>query len=90
MRLFRNVAANDRLTLNALAGDDAVEGSGLAAGAIGFAANGGDGQDVPTGGAGNDVLLGGTGDDVLVGGPGTDVLDGGPDDDFVIQALPAP
>ena len=70
-------AANDRLTVNALAGDDVVEASGLAAGAIQLTADGGDGNDVLIGGDGNDVLLGGAGDDVLIGGPGIDVLDGG-------------
>ena len=49
-------AANDRLTVNALAGDDVVEASGLAAGAIQLTADGGDGDDVLIGGAGNDTL----------------------------------
>ena len=48
-------AANDRLTINALAGDDVVEASGLAAGAIQLTADGGDGDDVLVGGDGNDV-----------------------------------
>ena len=78
-------AANDRLTVNTLAGDDVVEGSGLAAGAIQLTANGGDNNDVLVGGDGADVLLGGDGDDVLVGGPGQDLLDGGPGDDIEIQ-----
>lgn len=78
-------AASDRLTINALAGDDAVEGSGLAAGAIGFIAEGGVGTDVLIGGDGDDTLRGGDGDDVLIGGPGNDVLDGGPGDDVEIQ-----
>jgi Ca2+-binding RTX toxin-like protein len=77
--------ANDRLTINALAGDDVVEGSGLVAGAVGFTADGGAGDDVLIGGAGNDILRGGAGDDVLIGGAGTDVLDGGGDDDIVLQ-----
>ena len=58
-------AANDRLTLNALAGDDVVEASGLSAGSIQLTEDGGAGNDVLVGGAGNDVLLGGAGDDVL-------------------------
>ena len=66
-------AANDRLTVNALAGDDVVEASGLAAGAIQLTADGGDGDDVLVGGDGDDVLLGGAGDDVLLGGPGIDI-----------------
>jgi Ca2+-binding RTX toxin-like protein len=78
-------AANDRLTVNARAGDDVVEASGLAAGAIQLTANGDDGDDVLVGGDGADTLAGGAGDDVLVGGPGLDILDGGPGDNIVIQ-----
>ncbi len=78
-------AANDRLTVNALGGDDVVEASGLSVGAIQLAADGGDGDDVLIGGAGNDTLSGGTGDDVLIGGPGQDVLDGGTGDNILIQ-----
>jgi Ca2+-binding RTX toxin-like protein len=78
-------AARDRLTVNALAGDDVVAAAGLSADAIQFAADGGDGDDVLTGGAGNDTLTGGAGDDVLSGGPGQDTLDGGPGDNLVIQ-----
>jgi len=78
-------AANDRLTVNARAGDDVVEASGLAAGAIQLTANGDDGDDVLIGGDGADTLAGGAGDDVLVGGPGLDILDGGPGDNVVIQ-----
>jgi Ca2+-binding RTX toxin-like protein len=78
-------AANDRLTVNARAGDDVVDASGLSADAIQFAADGGDGDDVLTGGAGNDTLTGGAGDDVLNGGPGQDVLDGGTGDNILIQ-----
>ena len=71
-------AANDRLTVNALAGDDVVDATGLSAGAIGLTEDGGDGDDVLIGSAGDDTLFGGAGDDVLIGGPGQDVLDGGP------------
>jgi Ca2+-binding RTX toxin-like protein len=78
-------AANDRLVVNALAGDDVVEASSLMAGAIQLTANGGDGNDVLIGGDGADVLLGGDGDDVLIGGPGLDILDGGLGDNIVIQ-----
>ena len=49
-------AANDRITVNALAGDDVVEASGLQAGAIQLTADGGQGDDVLIGGDGNDVL----------------------------------
>ncbi len=78
-------ADKDGFTVNALAGDDAVDASGLSADAIQFAADGGDGDDVLTGGARNDTLTGGAGDDVLNGGAGLDVLDGGPGDNFLIQ-----
>jgi Ca2+-binding RTX toxin-like protein len=78
-------SANDRLMINALAGDDVVEASGLSIGAIQLTADGGDGDDVLIGGAGNDTLLGGNGDDVLEGGPGLDILDGGPGDNVLIQ-----
>jgi Ca2+-binding RTX toxin-like protein len=77
-------AANDRLTVNALAGDDVVEASGLAAGAIQLTADGGAGNDVVVGSDGADVLIGGAGDDVLLGGLGLDVLDGGDGDDVEI------
>ena len=78
-------AANDRLTVNTLAGDDVVEASDLAAGAIQLTANGGDGSDVLIGGDANDTLVGGAGDDVLIGGPGVDTLDGGTGDNVVLQ-----
>ena len=83
------IANSDRLTVNALAGDDVVEASGLAAGTLSLTATGGEGDDVLIGGEGNDTLLGNAGDDVLIGGPGTDVLDGAPGDDVVIQSLVA-
>ena len=82
-------AANDRLTINALAGDDVVEASGLLAGAIQLTADGGDGDDVLIGSDGDDVLLGGPDDDVLIGGPGIDVIDGGGGDDIEIQSIGA-
>jgi Ca2+-binding RTX toxin-like protein len=80
-------SANDRLTVNALAGDDVVDASGLAAVAIQLTADGGNDDDVLIGGDGNDVLLGGAGDDVLIGGPGLDVIDGGEGDNIVIQLV---
>jgi Ca2+-binding RTX toxin-like protein len=79
------IAGSDRLTVNALAGDDVVDATGLAANTALLTANGGAGDDVLLGGAGDDTLLGGAGDDVLIGGPGTDILDGAPGSDVVIQ-----
>ncbi len=78
-------ASNDSLTVNALAGDDVIEASGLSADALRYLADGGDDDDVLIGSEGNDVMFGGAGDDVLIGGPGIDVLDGGSGDNVVIQ-----
>jgi Ca2+-binding RTX toxin-like protein len=77
--------ANDRLTVNALGGDDAVDASAFAADAIALTENGGNGADVLIGGAGNDILHGDADDDVLIGGPGADTLDGGTGNNVVIQ-----
>ena len=77
--------ALDVLTVNTLGGDDVLDASGLSAGVLFFAADGGagnddligsDGNDILSGGDGDDTLQGGPGDDVLLGGPGVDVLDG--------------
>ena len=78
-------AARDRLIINALGGDDVVEGSGLSDGSIALAVDGGAGDDILIGGAGDDTLNGGEGDDILIGGPGQDILDGGPGDNILIQ-----
>ncbi len=78
-------AANDRLTINALAGDDVVQASDLNAAVISLTENGGDGNDVLVGSSGNDILSGEAGDDILIGGPGQDVLDGGSGDNILIQ-----
>ena len=83
------IAGSDRLTVNALNGDDVVDATGLAANTAFLTATGGEGDDVLLGGDGNDTLLGGEGDDVLIGGLGTDVLDGAPGDDVVIQLVGA-
>jgi Ca2+-binding RTX toxin-like protein len=72
------LSGEDRLTINALGGDDKVLASHLSADAIFLTEDGGDGNDVLIGGAGDDILLGGNGDDILLGGLGQDLLDGGP------------
>jgi Ca2+-binding RTX toxin-like protein len=82
-------AANDRLLVRALAGDDVVDASSVATGAAKLTLDGGADDDVLIGGDGDDVLLGGDGDDVLLGGPGIDTVDGGPGDNIVIQGLVA-
>jgi Ca2+-binding RTX toxin-like protein len=78
-------AANDRIVINGLNGDDVITGATLGSG-IPFTANGGDGADVLVGGAGNDTLIGGAGDDILIGGGGVDTLDGGTGNNVQIQA----
>jgi Ca2+-binding RTX toxin-like protein len=83
------IAGSDRVTVNALAGDDVVDASGLAATSALLTLDGGAGDDVLIGGDGADTLLGGAGDDVLIGGPGNDTIDGGPDDNVIIQSLSA-
>ena len=79
--------ANDRLTVNALAGADVVDASLLPASAGLLTLAGGDGDDVLLGGDGDDVLSGGAGDDVLLGGAGNDTIDGGDGDDIEIQSV---
>src|SRR6185436_13755538 len=82
-------AGGDRLTIDALAGDDVIDASGVTAGALLLTLDGGDGDDVVLGGDGNDTLLGGAGDDVLIGGPGNDTIDGGPGSNVVIDSFRA-
>jgi Ca2+-binding RTX toxin-like protein len=81
--------ALDQLRVNGGDGDDVLEASGLAAGAIQLMLDGGDGDDILVGSAGDDVLLGGEGDDVIIGGGGNDVIDAGPGDNVVIQDFTA-
>jgi Ca2+-binding RTX toxin-like protein len=85
VRIAGAEAANDRLVINALAGNDAVNASALSAGAIQLTVDGGDGDDTLVGSSGADVLTGGAGNDRLVGGPGVDVLVGAPGNDVVVQ-----
>jgi Ca2+-binding RTX toxin-like protein len=83
------IAGSDRVTVNALAGADVVDASGLAATSALLTVDGGEGDDVIIGGDGNDTLLGGAGDDVIIGGPGNDTINGAPGDDVVIDSLAA-
>jgi Ca2+-binding RTX toxin-like protein len=82
-------AANDRLRVDAVDGDDVISATGVAVGSIQLTLDGGAGNDVLIGGDGDDVLLGGPGDDVLIGGPGNDTLDGDGGDDIIIQSIGA-
>jgi Ca2+-binding RTX toxin-like protein len=81
------IANSDRVTVNALAGDDVVDATGLAANALLLTVNGGVGDDVILGGSGNDTLNGNEGDDVILGGPGQDIIDGGTGGNVVIQLV---
>ncbi len=84
VRVTGSEASQDRLTVQALAGDDVIDASALAVGAIQLTADGGDGADILIGSLGDDMLLGDDGDDILIGGGGQDVLDGGTGDNILI------
>ena len=76
--------ANDRLTINALGGDDTIDASGLSAGVIQLTVDAGAGNDIVVGSQNADVLNGGAGDDTFTGGAGNDLIDGGADSDTAI------
>ncbi|MFO1329715.1 MAG: calcium-binding protein [Rubrivivax sp.] len=71
----------DRLTINAQAGNDVVNASTLAAGAMALAINGGLGNDLMVGGAGGDRFNGGDGNDTALMGAGDDTFTWNPGDD---------
>lgn len=73
--------ANDRLTLNALGGDDVVDAKSLEADGIQLTMNGGLGQDLLIGSDGADQINGGDGDDVAMMGQGDDTFTWNPGDD---------
>ena len=77
-------AAQDRLQLNLLGGNDVLNGAGLPAGALPLLVDGGAGNDHLTGSVAADELLGGDGRDTLLGGLGDDLLRGGAGDDVLI------
>jgi Ca2+-binding RTX toxin-like protein len=70
--LFFAEAANDRLVLNALGGNDIINATSLQADGIQLTINGGLGADVILGSAGVDTINGGAGNDDLSGGEGTE------------------
>jgi len=74
-------AANDRLVIQALGGNDVIDASTLAA-VIGLTIDGGAGNDTITGSQGNDTLIGGDGNDKVTGGRGNDVALLGAGDDL--------
>jgi len=78
-------AGLDSLVVSTIAGDDAIDASGVASSGPMLTLDGGDHHDTLIGGDGGDVLFGGDGDDVLLGGPGLDVLDGGTGNNVIVQ-----
>ncbi len=74
-------AANDTLTLNALGGDDVVNGSSLIPGVIKTTINGGLGVDTIIGSEGDDLITGGDGNDTILAGAGNDTVVWNPGDD---------
>ncbi|GKQ54703.1 calcium-binding protein [Bradyrhizobium sp. Ce-3] len=72
--------ATDVLQINGLGGDDHIDASGVAAGLIALAINGGAGDDVIIGSGGNDIVTGGQGSDVALLGGGDDTYIWNPGD----------
>ena len=83
VRITGTDAAGDRLEVNGLGGDDAIDATGLEPAEMRFLADGGSGDDVLLGGDGDDVLSGGDGADVLFAGSGDNVVFGGAGDDVL-------
>jgi Ca2+-binding RTX toxin-like protein len=81
VNVFFPEAANDRLTVNGLAGDDVLNASSLEADGIKLTLNGGAGEDVFLGSEGDDLINGGDGNDAAFMGAGNDVLVWNPGDD---------
>jgi Ca2+-binding RTX toxin-like protein len=79
--VFGAEAANDRLTVNAVSGDDVVNASTLASGILSLTVNGGLGNDLFFGSGGNDTFNGGDGNDTSLLGAGDDVAVWNPGDD---------
>ncbi len=77
--------ANDTWTINALAGADTVDASGLDATSVKLESNGGDDADLLTGSAGSDLIEGDRGNDValLAAGDDTFVWDPGDGSDTI-------
>ena len=74
-------AANDRLVLNGLGGDDVIDATSLAADGIQLTMNGGLGDDVFLGSEGDDLINGGDGNDIAFMGAGDDTFVWNPGDD---------
>ncbi len=72
VRIFHQEQTHDRLTVNALAGNDTVNSTSLESDGVLLTV---------TGGLGNDTLLGGESNELFVGGDGSDVVSMGAGDD---------
>ena len=81
VNIFFPEAANDRLILNGLDGDDVINASALEAGAVQLTINGGRGEDIIIGSEGGDVINGGDGNDTALMGGGDDTFVWNPGDD---------
>jgi Ca2+-binding RTX toxin-like protein len=81
VNVFFQEQASDRLTLNALGGDDVVDATSLEADGIRLTMNGGLGADMFLGSEGDDLINGGDGDDTALMGAGDDVFAWNPGDD---------
>ena len=79
--MFFQEQANDRLTINGLAGDDVLDAASLKADGIQLTMNGGLGADLFLGSQGDDLINGGDGDDTALMGAGNDVFVWNPGDD---------
>ena len=81
VNMFFQEQANDRLTINGLAGDDVLDAASLKADGIQLTMNGGLGADLFLGSQGDDLINGGDGDDTALMGAGNDVFVWNPGDD---------
>ena len=79
--MFFQEQANDRLTINGLAGDDVLNATSLKADGIQLTMNGGLGADLFLGSQGDDLINGGDGNDTALMGAGDDVFVWNPGDD---------
>ncbi len=81
VNIFFQEQALDRLTLNALGGDDVADATSLEADGIQLVINGGLGDDVLIGSEGDDLINGSDGDDLVLMGAGDDTFVWNPGDD---------
>ena len=80
-------AANDRLTVNLLAGDDVVDASGVAAGSIQLTLDGGASTMSSSAATATTPSWADPATTCSSAAPGIDTLDGGGDDDVIIQLV---